>query len=218
MTKQVRYIVRLPWAPLLLGALLIFGGNAMGYEEPGYEVVGQTGAVEYRSYKSYLIAETVVAGGADFDSAGDEGFRRLFSYISGRNSSQSKISMTTPVSQEAQSEKISMTAPVQQSGSPTGWRIAFMLPGKYTLDSAPVPDDTRIQLVAVPARLVAVLRYSGRWTERNYLVRLDELSQALTAVDVRTVGEPWLARYNAPFSLPFLRRNEVLVEVDRLPD
>ena len=89
-------------------------------------------------------APVIHASGGDFASAGDEGFRRLFGYISGRNSSQSKTSMTTPVAQEAQSEKISMTLPVKQSGSPTAWRIAFMLPGKYKLDSAPGPGDTRI--------------------------------------------------------------------------
>ena len=205
---------------MLLAALLTFGGDAMSYEEPGYAVLSQSGAVEYRRYEAYLVAETFVEGAADFDSAGNEGFRRLFRYIAGGNTGQSKIAMTAPVSQAAEAEKgekISMTVPVQQAGSAAGWRIAFMLPGQYTLDTAPVPSDSRVRIVAVPAKIVAVLRYSGRWTESNYVEHRDELLKILAEQGIRTSGEPWLARYNAPFSLPFLRRNEVLVEVDRAP-
>jgi hypothetical protein len=205
---------------LLLVVLLAFGSNAMSYEEPGYAVVSQSGALEYRRYEPYLVAETFVEGAADFDSAGNEGFRRLFRYIAGGNTGQSKIAMTAPVSQAAQaekSEKIAMTVPVQQAGSAAGWRIAFMLPRQYTLDTAPVPSDSRVRIVAVPGRTVAVLRYAGRWTESNYVEHRDELLKSLAAQGIRTSGEPWLARYNAPFSLPFLRRNEVLIEVDRTP-
>lgn len=206
---------------LFFSTVLVFWGNAMSYDEPGFAVLAESGGVEYRRYESYLIAETVVEGAADFDSAGNEGFRRLFKYIAGGNTSQSKIAMTAPVSQAAQSpkgEKISMTVPVQQTGSGAGWRVAFMLPADYTLDTAPVPADGRVKVVAVPGRIVAVLRYSGRWTERNYTEHRDELLQILAGAGIKPAGEPWLARYNAPFSLPMFRRNEVLVEVDRVPD
>ena len=203
---------------ILLGAALVWGGNAMSYEEPGYSVIRESGAVEYRRYEPYLVAETFVADRADFDSAGNEGFRRLFKYIAGGNTSQSRITMTAPVSQAAQAEKIAMTVPVQQQGAGAGWRIAFMLPPKYTLETAPRPSDPRVELAAVPARLVAVLRYSGRWTESNYLEHRQELLGALSAAGIKSTGEPWLARYNAPFSLPFLRRNEVLIEVGQVPD
>jgi hypothetical protein len=202
---------------ILLGAMLLSGSNAMSYEEPGYSVVRQSGAVEFRRYAPYLVAETLVSDRADFDSAGNEGFRRLFKYISGGNTSQSRITMTAPVAQAAQAEKIAMTVPVQQQGAGPGWRIAFMLPAQYTLDTAPRPSDPRVQLVAVPERLVAVLRYSGRWTEANYLEHRQALLAVLATVGTSPMGEPWLARYNSPFSLPFLRRNEVLVEVDRVP-
>ncbi len=205
---------------MLLAALLTFGSEAMSYEEPGYAVLSESGAIEYRQYKAYLIAETVVEGAADFDSAGNEGFRRLFRYIAGGNTGRSKIAMTAPVSQAAQaekSEKITMTVPVQQAGSGAGWRIAFMLPRQYTLDTAPVPSDSRFRVVAVPGRIVAVLRYSGRWTESNYVEHRDDLLTSLAEKGIKPSGEPWLARYNAPFSLPFLRRNEVLTEVDRAP-
>jgi hypothetical protein len=190
----------------------------MSYEEPGYSVLRQSGDVEYRRYDPYLVAETFVEGSADFDASGNEGFRRLFRYIAGGNTSQAKISMTAPVSQAAQGEKIAMTVPVQQAGSAAGWRIAFMMPAEYTLESAPVPSDPRVKVVAVPARVVAVLRYSGRWTESNYVEHRDALLKILDTSGIKRIGEPWLARYNAPFSLPFLRRNEVLSEVDRVPD
>jgi hypothetical protein len=203
---------------LLLGSMLVLGSNANGYEEPDYGVIVQSGPVEYRQYQAYLVAETFVAEQADFDSAGNEGFRRLFKYIAGGNTSHSRISMTAPVSQAAQPEKIAMTVPVQQQGAAAGWRIAFMLPGQYTIETAPKPSDPRVQVTTVPARLVAVLRYSGRWTESNYLQRRDELLGGLSQAGIKSLGEPWLARYNGPFSLPFLRRNEVLIEVDRAPD
>lgn len=110
-----------------------------------------------------------------------------------------------------------MTAPVQQTGSVDGWRIAFALPKTYTLETAPVPADTRVRIVREPARLFAALRYSGRWTESNYNASRDELLGILAAGGIAVRGEPQLARYNAPFIPPFMRRNEVLIEVDSLP-
>jgi hypothetical protein len=204
-------------AALLLGAGLFSGGDAMSYEEPGFRVIYQAGDVEYRQYEPHLVAETLVQGEPDFDRAGNEGFRRLFKYIAGGNTAQAKIAMTAPVAQAAESEKIAMTVPVQQAGSEGAWRIAFMLPRQYTLATAPVPTDQRIRVVERPGRLMAVWRYSGRWTERSYAVNRDQLLQALKAAGVRPLSEPQLARYNSPFSLPFLRRNEILVEVDRAP-
>jgi hypothetical protein len=203
---------------LLLAAISLPGNDAMSYEEPAYTVVSHAGAVEYRRYAPHLIAETVVEGGADFDSVGNEGFRRLFRYIAGANTAQAKIAMTAPVSQAASSEKITMTVPVQQTGSPDGSRVAFMLPRQYTAQTAPVPSDPRVRIVAVPGTQIAVLRYSGRWTERNYAEHRDELLRALAEAGIKPTGQPRLARYNSPFTLPILRRNEVLIEVDRMPD
>ncbi len=202
---------------LLFGVMLFSGGCATSYQEPAYAVLHRSGGVEYRQYDPYLVAETVVAGSADFDGAGAEGFRRLFKYITGANTGQAKITMTVPVSQAAPSEKIAMTVPVQQVNSASGWRIAFMLPAQYTLDTAPTPTDSRVRIVAMPGKLTAALRYSGRWTESNYHARRDELMRILVAAGIKPLAEPRLARYNAPFSLPFLRRNEVLIEVNKVP-
>lgn len=189
----------------------------MSIEEPAYTVRDTSGKIEYREYAPYLKAETLVEGAADFESAGNEGFRRLFRYITGGNTTQSKIAMTAPVSQTGGSEKIAMTVPVQQTGSAGGWLIAFTLPKQYTLETAPVPADSRVRIVSQPARLFAVLRYSGRWTESNYNESRDELLGILAAASVAVRGEPQLARYNAPFIPPFMRRNEVMIEVDSLP-
>ncbi|MFZ1625707.1 MAG: heme-binding protein [Gammaproteobacteria bacterium] len=189
----------------------------MSIEEPAYTVRDTSGKIEYREYAPYLKAETLVEGAADFESAGNEGFRRLFRYITGGNTTQSKIAMTAPVSQTGESEKIAMTVPVQQTGSAGGWLIAFTLPKQYTLETAPVPGDSRVRIVSQPARLFAVLRYSGRWTESNYNESRDELLGILAAAGVAVRGEPQLARYNAPFIPPFMRRNEVMIEVDSLP-
>jgi hypothetical protein len=189
----------------------------MSYEAPRYAVLRRSGNVEYRQYEPALFAETVIEGSSSFDAAGNEGFRRLFRYIAGGNTGRSRIAMTVPVSQARQGEKIAMTVPVRQAADDDGWRVAFMLPGKYTLDTAPVPGDPRVRVIPVPGRLMAVLRYSGRWTESSYVTHRDELLATLAKAGIRTAGEPVLSRYNGPLSIPFLRRNEVSVEVDRLP-
>jgi hypothetical protein len=208
---------------LIIGvAILAAGGiylaaNLIGLEQPSYRVVQTSGGIEYRQYDAYLVSETVIDAANNYKDAGDEGFRRLFGYISGGNSSSSKIAMTVPVAQTTASEKIAMTAPVQQTEGEEGWRVAFMLPGEYTLETAPQPADPRVAIREVPGRLTAALRFSGRWTEGNFARKRVELLQALEQAGVTPVGEVQSAFYNAPFSLPFFRRNEVLVEVERLP-
>lgn len=189
----------------------------MSLEQPDYTVEYTDGDVEYRRYAPYLVAETVIENVDDYKDAGNEGFRRLFRYITGANTSQAKIAMTAPVQQTQPGEKISMTAPVQQAGWGGGWRVAFMLPAQYTLDTAPVPKDPRVTIERVPARLVAVLRYSGRWTQRNFERKRSALLKAIDAAGVAPTGELQSAMYNPPFTPPFMRRNEVMVEVDRLP-
>jgi hypothetical protein len=202
-----------------IGLAFIFaGGAAMSYEEPDYTVIYEDGDIEYREYAPYLIAETIMANEDGYKDAGNEGFRRLFRYITGNNRSQSDISMTVPVQQTQVSEKIAMTVPVQQTDSNQGWSLAFTLPSTYTMETAPVPADSRIQVREVPRRIMAVLRYSGRWTEKNFTRKTSVLRAALEQHDVESIGEVQSAVYNGPFTPPFLRRNEVMVEVHRVPD
>ncbi|MGI9341398.1 MAG: SOUL family heme-binding protein [Gammaproteobacteria bacterium] len=202
---------------LLAAGLMIAGDSAMSLEQPDYTVVFRDGDVEYRQYEPYLVSETVIENVSSYQAAGNEGFRRLFRYITGGNVGRAKIAMTAPVAQTLASEKIEMTVPVQQGRSTDGWRVAFMLPTQYTMETAPAPTDPRVQVREVPGRLMAVLRYSGRWTEKNYVKRKDQLRSAIVSESVMPLGDMQSALYNAPFTPPFLRRNEVMVEVDRLP-
>ncbi len=189
----------------------------MAIEQPKYEVAYTDGDVEYRQYEPYLVAETEVTDAGDFDAAGNEGFRRLFRYITGRNDGGSDIAMTAPVTQDKKGANIAMTAPVAQDPSADGWRIAFMLPSEFTMDVAPRPTDKRIYIRQVPGKLVATLRFSGRWTTRNYERYKAELAQSLQASGVSAVSEPMVARYDPPYTPPFLRRNEITVQVNQWP-
>jgi hypothetical protein len=187
----------------------------MALEEAKYTVIMKEGNYELRQYEPHIVAETMVAG--DFDKAGNEGFRRLFKYISGENQKKQSIAMTTPVSQEAGSEKIAMTAPVSQERTGGQWRIAFVMPSEYTLDTLPQPVDPKVLLKQVPARRMAAITYSGSWSKARYEEHKALLEAFIQKQKLSPLGEPVLARYNSPFTLWFLRRNEVLIPV-QAPD
>jgi hypothetical protein len=183
----------------------------MATEEAPFAVVDRQGPFELRQYQPYVVAETLVDG--EFETVGNEGFRRLFRYISGENRSARSIAMTAPVAQESASEKIAMTAPVNQEKVGGRWRIAFVLPANYTLADAPKPTDPLVTLAEVPGRLVAAVRYSGTWSRSRYEERLAALTTFIQDKKLTAVGEPVFARYNPPFMPWFLRRNEILVPV-----
>lgn len=207
-------------APIAFGAaLLLAGGDAMAIEEPEYEVVKTYPEFELRRYEPYLVAQTEIAG--DFDGVGSQAFRILADYIFGRNRAQTKMEMTAPVSQKPAAEagdRIAMTAPVTQQPASAveadSYWVSFVMPSGYTLETLPEPEDPRVQLREVPGRLMAARRYSGRWTEANYRENEAALLRALEEAGLEPSGAPVYARYNSPFSLWFLRRNEVLVEVE----
>lgn len=182
----------------------------MAIEEPVYRSIERAGAFELREYAPYLLAETRVD--ADFMAAGNIAFGRLFRYISGANIPGRKIAMTAPVTQ-VPGERIAMTAPVQQVAEGGEYLVGFVVPRQYTLETVPQPTDPRIRIRAVPGGLVAVWRYSGRWTEANFRAAEQQLRRELAARDLVASGESQIARYNAPFVPPFLRRNEVLIPV-----
>lgn len=182
----------------------------MAIEEPAFAVEARDGAFELRAYAPYVVAETRVD--ASFEEAGNVAFQCLFRYIGGHNERRQKIAMTAPVTQ-ARGEKIAMTAPVAQVAEGSGYRVAFVLPASYGLDTAPTPLDPAVAIRQVPARLVASWRYTGRWTEANYRENEQHLRERLRARGLAARGEPELARYNPPFMPPFLRRNEIWVPV-----
>jgi hypothetical protein len=186
----------------------------MAIEEPKFKVLEKDGGFELRQYAAHVVAETRVE--ADFEDAGSIAFRRLFRYISGNNVAQQKIAMTAPVTQ-SRGEKIEMTAPVSQVADGRAFLVAFTLPSTYTLATAPKPLDPTVQIREVPAQLMACWRYSGRWTAGNYRDNDALLRERLEARGLITRGDTILARYNPPFTPWFLRRNEVLIPVERRP-
>jgi effector-binding domain-containing protein len=203
-------------ALLLLNlVLLALGGiDAVATEEVKYRVLESSGDFELRQYESSLGAETTVEG--DFHEVGNEGFRRLFDYISGKNRKKQSIPMTAPVSQEASSEKIPMTAPVNQEKVGGAWRITFLMPSAFTMETLPEPLDSRVKLVKIPGRLMAALRYSGTWSRERYEDKEKRLKEIIRQRGLKIEGEPVFARYNPPFMPWFLRRNEVLIPVGQV--
>jgi len=191
-------------------AIIIIGAvNAMAIEEAAYKVLKTGGKFEIREYAPQILAETVVDG--DLEEAGNKAFRRLFRYISGANRSRAKVAMTAPVSQEKSGEKIPMTAPVGQQAVQDKWAVSFTMPATYTLETLPAPDDPQITLRLVPAWRMAAVRYSGLWSEKNYLQNRSELEAWVRDQGLTAAGDPVWARYNPPFTPWFLRRNEILI-------
>jgi hypothetical protein len=182
-------------------------GTAHATEEPAYQVVQQLDGAEVRLYAPYVVAEVTVAGPAE--DAGSAAFPTLASYIFGNNKGQRKLEMTAPVTQAAAPVKLEMTAPVTQSATEGGFVVQFVLPSDVTLDTAPEPLDPRVRLREVPAHHVAVIRYSGFWTQANYEAHLEKLQATLRSANMDWVGEPVLSRYDPPFKPWFLRRNEI---------
>ena len=198
---------------LLLGLLLTVPGDfALAYEEPVYTVTKTYQDFELRQYDAYVVAETSVTG--NFADVGKQAFRRLFSYINEGNRPQGKIAMTTPVIQQPLPSVMEQTVFKDNSqGVEAIYRIAFVMPAVYSLEDLPRPDNAEVRLTSVPAKLMAARRYSGTWREERYRKHEQRLLEALQAAGFKTLGPPIFARYNAPFSLWFLRRNEVLIEV-----
>ena len=205
MTLFKTFVISLPF-------LVIFSIKpALAIEEAKYDLVSEHGDIEVRLYSPHIVAETVVY--EDIEEAGNAAFQRLFGYITGSNTSQADIAMTAPVSQQPSNEEIAMTAPVGQQQSGDGWAISFMMPDSYTIETLPVPEDDRVVLRQVPSRTIAAIRYSGFWSKSNYLEHKAELENWIEQSGYKINGEAIWARYNAPFTPWFLRRNEVLIPI-----
>ncbi|AFM15941.1 SOUL heme-binding protein [Mycolicibacterium chubuense NBB4] len=187
-------------------------GIRWGTEEPRYVVVDtirdEDGDVEIRRYDARVAAETTVD--ADEDAARNVGFRRLAGYIFGGNSGGAKIDMTAPVTQRTGGQKIAMTAPVAQQQS----TIRFFMPAKWTLDTLPQPNDGRVRLVEVPGETVAVLKFSGDRSPAEVERRTQVLRRILSGSAHQPAGDAVAWFYDPPFTLPFRRRNEVVIPVE----
>jgi len=177
-------------------------------------VVGRYDGFELRRYPSHVVAEVTVR--LPFEQAGNKAFGSLFGYISGRNRSRTSVAMTAPVVQSAgAAQKVAMTAPVIQHGTDDGgYAVAFVLPASMTAETAPEPTDPNVKIRTVPASLAAVTRYSGRWSQDSFEHHCADLLAAVGAEGLTVVGTPRFARFDPPFKPWFLRRNEVIVDVD----
>lgn len=204
---------KIVFCTLLFSAFFLGPRAGMAVEEAKYAVLEREGDFELRQYQPHIVAETLVEG--DFQEVGNEGFRRLYDYISGKNRKQQAIRMTAPVSQEATLEKIPMTAPVNQEKVGGKWRITFLMPSQYTMETLPEPSDPKVKLTKVPGLLMAALSYSGTWGRVRYEEKENRLKELIRQRGLKMVGEPIFARYNPPFMPWFLRRNEVLIQVAR---
>ena len=196
---------------LILSACSVVGVRAL--EEPAYQTQLQEGNFEIREYASYLVAEVFMEG-EDFDEASGDGFRILADYIFGNNLSRSSA-VQMAGKPEKKSEDIAMTAPVQmdQGEQANQWRMAFSLPSKWNLETVPIPNDQRVQLREVPAEKVVVLQFSGLMGADDLAEREMQLREWAANQQIEVLGVVRTARYDPPWTLPFLRKNEVQFKV-----
>lgn len=183
-------------------------------EEPFYTVIRQLEAIEIREYASFTVAETIVTGSGS--EAGNRAFPILAGYIFGNNKGERKLAMTAPVTQTANPVKLEMTAPVTQAAAAGGFLVQFVLPRGVTAATAPEPLDARVMLRDVPPRRVAVIQYSGFWSESNYNEHLTKLQSALKTAELTWQSEPVFSRYNDPTTPWFMRRNEIWLHLEQV--
>jgi hypothetical protein len=191
-----------------------FTGAVMATEEPKYTVLEKESPFEIRSYAPMILAEVQVDG--DLDNASSQGFRLIAAYIFGQNQVNQKIAMTAPVTVEEkvpQSAKIAMTVPVGIESSAGKWTVSFVMPAEYTLESIPKPINPLVQLRQIPVVKKAVISFSGFYSEEKVAEKTLELEQWMKARKLQSAGPPNFARYNPPWALPFMRRNEVMINL-----
>ena len=181
----------------------------MAIEEPKFEVLLTDGSFEIRQYAPYLTAETLVMG--DMDEASGKGFRLIADYIFGNNQAISstaseKISMTAPVTIEPQMAAGSMETSKQ-------WLVKFIMPSQYTLATIPKPKNSAVNLREVPSKRYAVLKYSGFNFQSKVQSKTQEAIEWVAKRNLQVIGQPQLSRYDPPWTLPMLRRNEVMIEI-----
>ena len=199
----------------VLTTIFLTGCSVFGIrtaEEPTYQVLNDYGHIQIRQYPALVVAQTEVI--ADYKRSSGQAFQRLAEYIFGNNKKQQKMAMTAPVIQEQQAETMPMTAPVIQQKSGSVWLMAFVLPQGYSLSTAPTPVDTAVIIKELPAKKVAVMQYSGSLCEQGIEEKSKELADWLDKQGYQAISPARSAAYDPPWTLPFLRRNEVHIDID----
>ncbi len=203
------------FSPLILLFLSCSILGEVNTETLKYKVIAQDGKNEIRLYESYIKAEVEINGTIE-DSRGSA-FKILAGYIFGNNTSKEKIKMTSPVLAQ-RSEKIKMTSPVLIDDlGDNKMKMSFSMPSKYTLKNLPTPIDSRIKIINVPERIVAAIKFSGRFSSARNDKKSIELLKWLKGKNNYSVSTTYVyAGYNPPYTLPMLRRNEVMFELEEL--
>ena len=178
--------------------------NTMSYEEPKYKTIKTTDVYEIREYGDRVAVEIEY-------SNEDSGFRYLFNYISGENKNTEKVKMTVPVTQ---SVKIDMTTPVTQSTQDGKMKMQFFLPSKFTLENAPQPTNEKVNLIIIKGGVYAIISYSGRLTNKNFSRYYKKLIIHLNKDNIDFIEPAIRATFNGPFTLPFFRRNEIMMKIN----
>ena len=201
----------------LLFAVLtwVFCSIVMAIEEPKYSIVETDDKFELRAYAPMIIAEVSVQG--SLKSASNQGFRLIADYIFGNNiasnGEKQKVAMTAPVTVQAQPKLLNVT---QQGGAQEQeWKVHFVMPSEYSMSALPKPNNPKVKLKEVSERYYASLRFAGMTGEKKVARKTKELQEWMATKNLTAKGQPELARYNPPWTLPFARRNEVLIEVEK---
>lgn len=196
---------------VLIGVVAV-GPIMSDVETPNYDVITAENNIEVRQYKPMIVAEVQVNGRRE-DAIGD-GFRVLADYIFGNNIAQQDILMTAPVQQQ-ESTKIAMTAPVQQQFTGAYWKISFVMPSEYTMETLPKPVNEHVTIKEIPAKIFAVITFSGTNLDRNVKDHENQLMAYVGTKELSVIGTPKYAFYNPPWTLPPMRRNEVMIEIQK---
>lgn len=195
---------------MILISIVSVGPIMSNVETPDYQVIQSQGAIEIRQYKPMIIAEVEIDGKRK-DAIGN-GFHLLADYIFGNNIANQNIAMTAPVQQQ-ESTKIAMTAPVQQQSMGDYWQVSFVMPSKYTIDTLPKPVNKMVIIKEVPTKTFAVITFSGTNSDANIQKHEKTLLEYIDTSGYSIISTPKYAFYNPPWTLPPMRRNEVMVEV-----
>jgi hypothetical protein len=197
--KTMRFLTAILTTFLFLSSLFV--SKAMAVEEPSYQVLQAEPPIELRRYPGFIVAETEVNG--DFDAASRTGFRRVAGYIFGDNQAPA-----------GGSRKIAMTAPVTvEPKEGGGWRLHFVMPSSESLTSLPQPGNPEVAIRPVPEHDVAAIRFSGWTTQASIATNTAQLEAWMAEKNLQAAGAPKVARYDDPFTLPWRRRNEILIPV-----
>ncbi len=214
-SREKNYLLRKPRVNIFSLLIFIFWGtNLSALEEPKYSVLKEYENFEIRNYDSYLVAEVDIEG--SYNKTGNEAFRILAGYIFGDNQSSTKMNMTAPVESEAiqPSERMNMTAPVFSNKNFNGYTYRFVMESKYTQETLPVPNNSKIRITEIKDRVMAVISFSGRWSQKNFEKHEQILVNDLKNEGIGVASEAIYARYNAPFTPWFLSRNEIMFEIE----